>query len=145
MQLRSSRLQWMATERTPTGQQTFDYFEIYNIPKFTKDFEGKYQQPHLLKAHLPEIEHFSKTLHSNVVLPLLRLFRYHSTASRRRLPRKAAYIRIEVRRSLPIYVVPEAHPRRMGSQRWWFRKRPHRPRDCNSPLPAAHRRPANPR
>jgi isopenicillin N synthase-like dioxygenase len=52
----------------------FDNVEIYNIPKFTKDFEGKYQQPDLLKAHLSEIEHFSKTLHSNVVLPLLRLF-----------------------------------------------------------------------
>lgn len=51
-----------------------DNVEIYNIPKFTKDFAGKYQQPELLKAHWPEIEHFSKTLHSNVVLPLLRLF-----------------------------------------------------------------------
>ena len=54
--------------------KVFDNVEIYNIPKFTKDFEGKYQQPDLLKAHLPEIEHFSKTLHSNIVLPLLRLF-----------------------------------------------------------------------
>jgi isopenicillin N synthase-like dioxygenase len=51
-----------------------DNVEIYNIPKFTKDFEGKYPQPEMLKAHLPDIEHFSKTLHNNVVLPLLRLF-----------------------------------------------------------------------
>lgn len=51
-----------------------DNIEIYNIPKFTKDFEGKYAQPPLLQAHLPEIEVFSKALHSNVVLPLLRLF-----------------------------------------------------------------------
>ncbi|TAQ88443.1 hypothetical protein B7494_g3237 [Chlorociboria aeruginascens] len=54
--------------------QTVDNVEIYNIPKFTPDFEGKYKQPPLLQAHLPEIEHFSRTLHSNVVLPLLRLF-----------------------------------------------------------------------
>ncbi|KAM3074930.1 hypothetical protein ACMFMG_008336 [Clarireedia jacksonii] len=51
-----------------------DNIEIYNIPKFTPDFEGKYQQPELLQAHLPEIEHFSKSLHTNIVLPLLRLF-----------------------------------------------------------------------
>ena len=48
--------------------------EVYNVAKFTKDFEGKYQQPDLLAAHLPEIEVFSKALHNNVVLPLLRLF-----------------------------------------------------------------------
>lgn len=51
-----------------------DNVEIYNFAKFTKDFEGKYNQPALLKAHLPEIAHFQKTLHANVVLPLLRLF-----------------------------------------------------------------------
>jgi len=54
--------------------KAFDNVEIYNIPKFTKNFEGKYPQPDLLKAHLPEIEVFSRALHSNVVLPLLRLF-----------------------------------------------------------------------
>ncbi|KAL2066739.1 hypothetical protein VTL71DRAFT_2811 [Oculimacula yallundae] len=51
-----------------------DNIEIFNIPKFTSDFEGKYPLPDLVKAHLPEIETFSKALHSNVVLPLLRLF-----------------------------------------------------------------------
>lgn len=51
-----------------------DNVEIYNIAKFTKDFEGKYKQPELLQAHISEIEHFAKALHSNVVLPLLRLF-----------------------------------------------------------------------
>lgn len=56
------------------GKGGFDRVEIFNIPKFTKDFEGKYTRPELLNAHLPEIEHFSKSLHSNVVLPLLRLF-----------------------------------------------------------------------
>jgi isopenicillin N synthase-like dioxygenase len=56
------------------NQPVVDNIEIYNIPKFTKDFEGKYPQPPLLQAHLPEIEVFSKALHSNVVLPLLRLF-----------------------------------------------------------------------
>ncbi|UPX10632.1 uncharacterized protein EKO05_0001278 [Ascochyta rabiei] len=54
--------------------QAKDNIEIYNIPKFTDDFKGKYDQPDLLKAHLPEIEVFQKALHSNVVLPLLRLF-----------------------------------------------------------------------
>jgi isopenicillin N synthase-like dioxygenase len=51
-----------------------DNIEMYNFAKFTKDFEGKYQHPDLIKAHLPEVEEFSKALHSNVVLPLLRLF-----------------------------------------------------------------------
>jgi isopenicillin N synthase-like dioxygenase len=56
------------------GKNAFDAIEIFNIPKFTKDFEGKYTRPDLLNAHLPEIETFSRALHSNVVLPLLRLF-----------------------------------------------------------------------
>ncbi|KAK9779526.1 hypothetical protein AB5N19_12787 [Seiridium cardinale] len=51
-----------------------DNIEMYNFAKFTKDFEGKYDHPDLIKAHLPEIEHFHRSLHSNVVLPLLRLF-----------------------------------------------------------------------
>jgi isopenicillin N synthase-like dioxygenase len=54
--------------------QARDNIEIYNFPKFTDDFRGKYAQPDLLQAHLPEIEEFQKALHSNVVLPLLRLF-----------------------------------------------------------------------
>jgi isopenicillin N synthase-like dioxygenase len=60
--------------RRNTTHKDYSHVEIYNIPKFTKDFEGKYAQPDLLKSHLPDIEHFSKTLHNNVVLPLLRLF-----------------------------------------------------------------------
>ena len=59
--------------RAPEGKPR-DNVEMYNIPKFTKDFEGKYQHPDLIKAHLPEIESFQKALHANVVLPLLRLF-----------------------------------------------------------------------
>lgn len=51
-----------------------DNIEIFNFPKFTDDFKGKYDHPDLLKAHLPEIETFQRALHSNVVLPLLRLF-----------------------------------------------------------------------
>ncbi|KAK6081905.1 2OG-Fe(II) oxygenase superfamily protein [Seiridium cupressi] len=51
-----------------------DNIEMYNFAKFTKDFEGKYNHPDLIKAHLSEIEHFHRSLHSNVVLPLLRLF-----------------------------------------------------------------------
>ncbi|KAI9640046.1 hypothetical protein NHQ30_011609 [Ciborinia camelliae] len=64
---------WRRSGHRTTGTVK-DNIEIYNIPKFTKDFEGKYAQPPLLQAHLPEIEVFSKALHSNVVLPLLRLF-----------------------------------------------------------------------
>ncbi|KKY25208.1 putative 2og-fe oxygenase [Phaeomoniella chlamydospora] len=51
-----------------------DNTEIYNIPKFTPDFVGKYPQPDLLQTHMAEIETFSKALHHNIVLPLLRLF-----------------------------------------------------------------------
>ncbi|KAF2802301.1 putative UPF0676 protein [Mytilinidion resinicola] len=64
---------WRRAGRAPNGA-TRDAVEIFNIPKFTKDFEGKYTRPDLLNAHLPEIETFSKALHSNIVLPLLRLF-----------------------------------------------------------------------
>lgn len=53
---------------------TRDNIEMYNIPKFTDDFKGQYSHPGLIKAHLPEIEVFHRALHSNVVLPLLRLF-----------------------------------------------------------------------
>ncbi|KAF2638649.1 Clavaminate synthase-like protein [Massarina eburnea CBS 473.64] len=51
-----------------------DNIEIFNIPKFTDDFKGKYHYPDLLEAHMPEIEKFQRALHANVVLPLLRLF-----------------------------------------------------------------------
>ncbi|XPS98258.1 hypothetical protein M3J09_007467 [Ascochyta lentis] len=64
---------WRRPGRSLAAQAT-DNIEIYNIPKFTDDFRGKYDQPDLLKAHLPEIEVFQKALHSNIVLPLLRLF-----------------------------------------------------------------------
>lgn len=64
---------WRRAGRSRNGA-TKDTVEMFNIPKFTKDFEGKYTQPDLLKAHLPEIEAFARALHSNVVLPLLRLF-----------------------------------------------------------------------
>jgi len=56
------------------GWRTGHGVEIFNIPKFTKDFQGKYPQPEIVKAHIDEIEVFSRALHSNVVLPLLRLF-----------------------------------------------------------------------
>jgi isopenicillin N synthase-like dioxygenase len=51
-----------------------DNIEIYNFPKFTDEFKGKYNQPDLLKAHISAIETFQRALHANVVLPLLRLF-----------------------------------------------------------------------
>ncbi|KAE8841877.1 hypothetical protein PTNB73_06246 [Pyrenophora teres f. teres] len=51
-----------------------DNIEIYNIPKFTPDFSGKYAQTPLLQAHISEVETFQRALHSNIVIPLLRLF-----------------------------------------------------------------------
>lgn len=64
---------WRRSGRANIGN-TKDNIEMYNIPKFTKDFKDKYDHPALIKAHLPEIEVFQRALHSNVVLPLLRLF-----------------------------------------------------------------------
>ncbi|KIV95369.1 hypothetical protein PV10_03034 [Exophiala mesophila] len=61
--------------RRPVGPGTaFSKVEMYNIPKFTQDFVGKYDHPDLIKAHIDDIEVFSRALHNNVVLPLLRLF-----------------------------------------------------------------------
>ncbi|KIW70738.1 hypothetical protein PV04_02979 [Phialophora macrospora] len=64
---------WRRPGRT-LQERAFNNVEIFNIPKFTPDFLGKYDYPDLLKAHIDEIEVFQKALHSNVVLPLLRLF-----------------------------------------------------------------------
>lgn len=64
---------WRRAGRRTVGPVK-DNVEMFNFPKFTPDFEGRYGQPDLLKAHLPEIEVFARALHSNVVLPLLRLF-----------------------------------------------------------------------
>lgn len=47
---------------------------MYQVAKQTPDFEDKYDHPDLIKAHLPEIKTFQRTLHENIVLPLLRLF-----------------------------------------------------------------------
>jgi len=49
------------------------FFSVANRSHLTAVHRA-YDQPDLLKAHLPEIEVFSKALHNNVVLPLLRLF-----------------------------------------------------------------------
>ncbi|KAK5117505.1 hypothetical protein LTR85_008890 [Meristemomyces frigidus] len=51
-----------------------DNVEIFNFPKFTPEFAGKYNYPDLLNAHMSEIEKFQRELHANIVLPLLRLF-----------------------------------------------------------------------
>ncbi|KAK3695811.1 gibberellin 2-oxidase, partial [Podospora appendiculata] len=56
------------------GRTQHDNVEIYNFAKFTPDFEGKYDHPDLLKAHLDDIAVFQRALHANVVIPLLRLF-----------------------------------------------------------------------
>lgn len=64
---------WRGRPRTKQDQN-FDNVEVFNIPKFIKDFEGKYDYPDLLKAHLDEIEAFQRSLHANVIIPLLRLF-----------------------------------------------------------------------
>lgn len=64
---------WRRPGRTTQGTAK-DNVEMYNFAKFTEDFKGKYQHPDLIKAHLADIEKFHRALHSNVVLPLLRLF-----------------------------------------------------------------------
>ncbi|KAH8880975.1 putative oxidoreductase [Thozetella sp. PMI_491] len=64
---------WRRPGRAVSGNSR-DNIEMYNFAKFTKDFEGKYTHPDLIKAHLTEIETFHRALHSNVVSPLLRLF-----------------------------------------------------------------------
>ncbi|TID16195.1 putative UPF0676 protein [Venturia nashicola] len=64
---------WRRAGRGRAGMEP-DAIKIFNIPKFTRDFEGKCTYPDLLKAHWDGIEMFSKALHTNVVLPLLRLF-----------------------------------------------------------------------
>lgn len=64
---------WRRSGRSLVAQAK-DNIEIFNFPKFTPDFAGKYTYPPLINAHLPEIEKFQRALHANVVLPLLRLF-----------------------------------------------------------------------
>jgi isopenicillin N synthase-like dioxygenase len=46
--------------------------EIYNIPKFTPDYEREH--PELIKQHWDEIEHFAKHIHDQIVNKLLVLF-----------------------------------------------------------------------
>ncbi|KAF3400917.1 hypothetical protein DPV78_005756 [Talaromyces pinophilus] len=65
---------WRRPGRYVAANNARDNVEMYNFAKFTKDFEGKYKHPDLIKAHLSEIETFHRALHANVVLPLLRLF-----------------------------------------------------------------------
>jgi len=45
-----------------------DRVEIYNIPKFNGDFEQKH--PAVIERHLPDIEEFAKSLHSEILDPL---------------------------------------------------------------------------
>ncbi|KAI0760981.1 Clavaminate synthase-like protein [Trametes elegans] len=45
-----------------------DRIEIYNIPKFNGHF--KHEHPELIRHHLPEIEEFARSLHSEVLDPL---------------------------------------------------------------------------
>ncbi|KIW09941.1 hypothetical protein PV08_11717 [Exophiala spinifera] len=65
---------WRRSRPDNHRPRSIDNVEIFNFPKFTKDFEGKYAYPDLLKPYLPEVEVFARALHGNVVLPLLRLF-----------------------------------------------------------------------
>jgi len=62
-----TRCQWLS--RSCLGRLLSD-----RINRFTPDFEGKYTYPDVLQSHISEIETFQRALHSNVVLPLLRLF-----------------------------------------------------------------------
>ncbi|KAH8092631.1 Clavaminate synthase-like protein [Cristinia sonorae] len=45
-----------------------DRVEVYNIPKFNGDFQ--HQHPERIQSHLPEIEEFARSLHSEVLDPL---------------------------------------------------------------------------
>jgi len=45
-----------------------DRVEVYNIPKFNGDFEHNHTE--LIQKHLPEIEEFARSLHSEVLDPL---------------------------------------------------------------------------
>lgn len=65
---------WRRSGRRSSASRGPDNIEMFNIPKFIDEFKGKYKYPDLVKAHLPEIEEFSKALHTNVILPLLKLF-----------------------------------------------------------------------
>jgi len=49
---------WRRPGTRKTGS-VVDNVEIYNIPKFTPDFKGKYAQPPLLQSHIGDIEHSS--------------------------------------------------------------------------------------
>ncbi|OIW27048.1 Clavaminate synthase-like protein [Coniochaeta ligniaria NRRL 30616] len=58
---------WRRPGRYQQGNSK-DNIEMYNFAKFTKDFEGKYNHPDLLKAHLDEIKFFQRALHSTSTL-----------------------------------------------------------------------------
>jgi len=49
-----------------------DNVQVYNLPKF--DGHHERAQPPVLQNHIKEIENFSRKCHSEVVVPLLRLF-----------------------------------------------------------------------
>ncbi|KZT51518.1 Clavaminate synthase-like protein [Calocera cornea HHB12733] len=60
---------------TPSGRYVInpetglkDHIEIWNMPKFNGYFPQEY--PELIKEHLPEIEEFARSLHSEVLDPL---------------------------------------------------------------------------
>ncbi|KAL4759989.1 uncharacterized protein BDW70DRAFT_169046 [Aspergillus foveolatus] len=61
----------------PAGHRTLgngikDNIQVYNIPKFDGHHARKH--PHILEAHIKEIETFSRKCHTEVVEKLLRLF-----------------------------------------------------------------------
>ncbi|KAH6661814.1 putative 1-aminocyclopropane-1-carboxylate oxidase [Plectosphaerella plurivora] len=50
-----------------------DNFEIYNIPKFILEHQGR-AHPEVLRRHLSEIERFSRHIHDEIVRKLLVIF-----------------------------------------------------------------------
>ena len=50
----------------------FDNTEIYNIPKFIPEYAQSH--PAIIEAHKPEIEHFARHIHDEIVRKLLVLF-----------------------------------------------------------------------
>jgi len=63
----SGFVQSKLTQGTRSG--VFDNTEIFNIPKFTPEYERP--QPDVVNAHRAEIEHFARHIHDDIVRKLL--------------------------------------------------------------------------
>ncbi|KAJ5672844.1 UPF0676 protein [Penicillium longicatenatum] len=58
-----------------SSDKLHNHIEIYNIPKFIPENEGKHtSHPELIDVNRAEIEAFSKHVHEHIVIPLMVLF-----------------------------------------------------------------------